>query len=385
MRRTCLPPSSPGMARSPGARTPRQPGDTRSRSSWSPAWPDNARPRPGRAADARVPARTPLPAQARVDRVLRPAAAMTDTDRAAVARLHGAGDLRMDDEPVASRHGRGAPAGDLVGLCGSDLHWYREGAIGDAGLPGRWSSATSSAASSSTGLGQASGSSPIPRSRAGLRACRPGRARVPRWPVCRVRPTDGALRSLMAWPGRLLHRLPETIGDDEAALLEPLGVALHALRLGPIARGGRAGVYGCGPLGLLLIQVLRQAGASVIVATDRLPHRVAAATAMGATDGFIVDEAGVPTRPTPAGRHARPRSTSHSRWQATTTRCPTRSRRSSRAAGWCLSASRGRSDQLPGRPARRKELTIQLSRRMAAADLTDAIALAGSGSIDLPA
>ena len=53
----------------------------------------------------------------------------------------------------------------------------------------------------------------------------------------------------MAWPGRLLHPLPDAIGDDEAALLEPLGVAMHALGLGPVARGGRAGVYGCGPLG----------------------------------------------------------------------------------------------------------------------------------------
>ena len=61
----------------------------------------------------------------------------------------------------------------------------------------------------------------------------------------------------MPWPSRLLHRLPDAIGDDEATLLEPLGVALHALDLGPVGVGGRVGVYGCGPLGLLLVQLLR--------------------------------------------------------------------------------------------------------------------------------
>ena len=81
---------------------------------------------------------------------------------------------------------------------------------------------------------------------------------------------------------------PDSIGDDEAALLEPLGVALHALDLAPIAVGARAGVYGCGPLGLLLVQLLRLSGASVIVATDRLAHRVAAARTLGATHGFVV-------------------------------------------------------------------------------------------------
>src|SRR6478672_1880542 len=148
-----------------------------------------------------------------------------------------------------------------VGLCGSDLHWYREGAIGDARLQ------------RPLVLGHEFSGVVVDGPRAGERvvadpaipcgACEP--CRMGNAHVCLdgrfagFSPTDGALRSLMAWPDRLLHPLPDAIGDDEAALLEPLGVALHALRLGPVARGGRAGVYGCGPLGLLLIQVLRQA------------------------------------------------------------------------------------------------------------------------------
>jgi D-arabinose 1-dehydrogenase-like Zn-dependent alcohol dehydrogenase len=56
---------------------------------------------------------------------------------------------------------------------------------------------------------------------------------------------------------RLLHPVPETLTDVEAALAEPLGVALHAFDLGHVHPGAGAGVFGCGPLGLLLVQLLR--------------------------------------------------------------------------------------------------------------------------------
>ena len=69
---------------------------------------------------------------------------------------------------------------------------------------------------------------------------------------------NGALRTFMAWPERLLSPLPDFIGDDEAALLEPLGVALHALGLGGVSAGMAVGVCGAGPIGLLLIQLLRR-------------------------------------------------------------------------------------------------------------------------------
>ena len=65
-------------------------------------------------------------------------------------------------------------------------------------------------------------------------------------------------------------------------LLEPLGVAIHALDLGKARGGMSAGVFGCGPIGLLLVQALRAIGCRPIVATDPLPHRRAAATASGA-------------------------------------------------------------------------------------------------------
>jgi L-iditol 2-dehydrogenase len=93
---------------------------------------------------------------------------------------------------------------------------------------------------------------------------------------------DGAMREQMAWPSHLLHRLPDGLTDADGAVLEPLGVAIHALDLGHVRLGAAAAVAGCGPIGLLLIQVLRAAGAGQVTAFDPLPHRRAAAGRLGA-------------------------------------------------------------------------------------------------------
>ena len=66
-------------------------------------------------------------------------------------------------------------------------------------------------------------------------------------------------------------------------MVEPLGVALLALDLGRAGVGTTAAVLWSGPIGLLLLQALGVVGATTILATDRLSHRVAVAAAMGAT------------------------------------------------------------------------------------------------------
>ena len=210
-------------------------------------------------------------------------------DAVKALRLHGPGDLRLHEEPEPEPgEGELLLRVTAVGLCGSDRHWFVEGSIGDAVADAsRSCSATSSSAPIESGP------------RAGERVvARSGRTRAAAAPsACSGRPhlcpelrfaghgsTDGALRTLIAWPERLAHPLPDSLPDAEAALLEPLGVALHALDLGHVEPGTTAGVFGCGPIGLLLVQALRAAGATVALATDRLPHRVAAAAALGATD-----------------------------------------------------------------------------------------------------
>jgi L-iditol 2-dehydrogenase len=98
----------------------------------------------------------------------------------------------------------------------------------------------------------------------------------------------------MAWPRQCLHPLPETISDAEGCLLEPLGVAIHSVDLGKVRTGMRVGVFGCGPIGLLVIQVAQAAGASEVLVTEPLQHRLEAAKKFGArkwTPGEAIDVA----------------------------------------------------------------------------------------------
>ena len=93
---------------------------------------------------------------------------------------------------------------------------------------------------------------------------------------------DGGLRRYLTWPTEALHPLPDSMDGVAGAMLEPLGVAIHAHDLGHVHLGSDVAVVGCGPIGLLQIEVARAAGARVVLAVDPLPHRRAAAERAGA-------------------------------------------------------------------------------------------------------
>jgi L-iditol 2-dehydrogenase len=102
---------------------------------------------------------------------------------------------------------------------------------------------------------------------------------------------DGGLRDVMAWPARLLHPLPPELTAEDGAMLEPLGVAIHAVDLGKVRTGGTVAVVGCGPIGLLVLQLARLGGAATVVAVDPLPHRRDAAQRLGADVTLDPDDA----------------------------------------------------------------------------------------------
>jgi L-iditol 2-dehydrogenase len=196
--------------------------------------------------------------------------------------------------------------------------------------------------------------------------------------------TDGALRSLMAWPERLLVPIPDSIGDDEAAVLEPLGVALHALDLAPIAPGARVGVYGCGPIGLLLVQLARLAGASAVVATDRLGHRVAAARSMGATDAFEVDADAGPDV-SPARQAVREQAVDVAFEMSGSDEALADAVAAVRPGGRVVIVGIPAGDRttFEAAAARRKELALLLCRRMVASDLPHAVEVVAAGAVQL--
>jgi L-iditol 2-dehydrogenase len=216
------------------------------------------------------------------------------------ARLHAVGDLRVADEPEPEvGQGMTLVRVTAVGICGSDLHWWDEGAIGDAKLTHPLVLGHEGAGVIADGprRGQRVAIDPaIPCQT--CRACRDGyRNLCYRLKFSGHGETDGMLREVMAWPATALHPLPDEVPDADGAMLEPLGVAIHSADLGHLPFAGTAAVIGCGPIGLLTIGVLKAAGASSVLAVEPLAHRREAAARLGADQvcdpAAGLDEAGV--------------------------------------------------------------------------------------------
>jgi L-iditol 2-dehydrogenase len=201
------------------------------------------------------------------------------------ARLHAPGDLRVGEEPVPEAgEGMSLVRVTAVGICGSDLHWWDEGAIGDAGLahPLVLGHEGAGVIADQPRRGERVAIDPAIADGT-CRACRDGYANL----CYRIRfaghgETDGMMREFMTWPTGLLHPLPDGVPDTDGAMLEPLGVAVHSVDLGHLPFGGTASVVGCGPIGLLLTAVLKAAGASSVLAIEPLAHRREAASRYGA-------------------------------------------------------------------------------------------------------
>jgi L-iditol 2-dehydrogenase len=83
------------------------------------------------------------------------------------------------------------------------------------------------------------------------------------------------------------------LSDVDGAALEALGVAIHSVDLAHIRPGMTVGVFGCGPIGLLCLQMARVAGAADLVATDTLGHRLEAARAFGARHAILAHADGL--------------------------------------------------------------------------------------------
>lgn len=93
----------------------------------------------------------------------------------------------------------------------------------------------------------------------------------------------GAFAEFVSVPARIIHRLPPNLSFDQAALLEAVAVALHAVSLARVAPGSTALVVGAGMIGLLLQQALRVAGCSQIFVADVDRTRLAFSAQLGAT------------------------------------------------------------------------------------------------------
>jgi L-iditol 2-dehydrogenase len=206
--------------------------------------------------------------------------------------LHAAGDVRVEQrpDPVAGP-GESLVRITSVGLCGSDLHWYGEGAIGDAALADPLVLGHEMAGIVVSGplAGRSVGLDPAMPCY-DCRECAAGTEHLcTRMRFAGHSVTDGGLRELVAWPDRHLHVLPDGYDPACGSLLEPLGVAVHSADLAHLRFGWTVAVVGCGPIGLMLVQLATLSGCEV-VAVEPLAHRRDAAVRAGAARALAPEE-----------------------------------------------------------------------------------------------
>lgn len=195
--------------------------------------------------------------------------------RAAV--LHGPGDVQIEERTVPRPTGGDALIRvSSVGVCGSDIHYFRNGRIGDHAatapivLGHECSGVVVSAPLNATHL--------RPGIRVAIEPQRPcGRCRYcvsGAYNICRTMrffadpPTDGALAEFVLVPAAFCHPVPDSISDDESALIEPLAVGIWALQRARLAVGETVLVSGAGPIGVLAAQAALAMGAGRVVVTD---------------------------------------------------------------------------------------------------------------------
>ncbi len=177
-----------------------------------------------------------------------------------------------------------------VGVCGSDVHYYRDGRIGDFIVSGDLILGHE-AAGEIVSVGSAVSPERIGE-RVSIEPQRPcrlcGQCKLGRYNLCAsmkfyaTPPIDGAFCEYVTIAADFAHRIPDNVSMESGALLEPLSVAIAACRKARVTAGSTILIAGAGPIGLLLIQTARAFGAARVVVTDPVPNRRSRALAAGA-------------------------------------------------------------------------------------------------------
>ena len=268
---------------------------------------------------------------------------------------------------------------DAVGLCGSDTHWWEAAGIGDTAVPdgglclGHEIAGTivgDDGAPLAVAVDPSQPCGSCPTCAAGLEDLCPATR------FAGFGPTDGGLRESMAWPRHLLVPVPVGLPPEQACQLEALGVALRAMERAGVGPSTTVAVVGTGPIGLLIVRACRALGAPVILATDLLDHRVEAAVASGATDAWRAGAGGSPAPHDPVDVAIECAGTDDAIATAIDLVRP---------GGHVVLVGIPEDDRTSFRaaPARRKGLTLSISRRMRASDLRAAATLVADGTISL--
>jgi len=215
------------------------------------------------------------------------------------ALMTGIGKIEFEQRPIPQ-----AQAGDVliqieyIGVCGSDLHYYEAGRIGDFIVSppfvlGHEVGGTVVALGDGvTGLAIGDRVALEPNVTCGECAfCNSGKYNLcPDVRFFATPPIDGVFQEYVVHPAPLCFKLPDNVSTMEGALIEPLAVGFHAANTGGAKAGQKALVFGAGCIGLVSILALRAKGVETVYAVDMLDSRLAVAETIGATAAIHFDK-----------------------------------------------------------------------------------------------
>lgn len=210
--------------------------------------------------------------------------------RAAV--LLGAGEVRVEDRPVPT------PAADevlvqvtAVGVCGSDVHFFHDGALGDwvvteplvLGHESGGVIVAVGAEVDAARIGSRVSIEPQHPSTTSAETLRGDYNLDPHMEFYAVPGTDGAFQEYVTIQSHFAHDVPDNVSDEAAALMEPLSVAIATARKAGFAPGQRVLITGAGPIGIAVAQVARAYGVTEVAISDISSERRDVALTFGAT------------------------------------------------------------------------------------------------------
>lgn len=220
------------------------------------------------------------------------------------AVLFGANDLRLEKRNVPNPNGSEVLVKmDSVGICGSDVHFWKYG--GNA-----YARVETPMILGHEGAGRVERCGPdVQNLKIGDRvAIEPGRScgtcnlckkgsynLCRKMKFCSAPPVDGMLANYYCHPEDLCFKLPDSMTLEEGAMIEPLSVAIHACNRGQVSVGSNVFITGAGSIGLLTYLTAKAMGANKVVIADINEQRLAVAHDLGVSSTLKVNSCANPS------------------------------------------------------------------------------------------
>ncbi|MCA9834412.1 MAG: NAD(P)-dependent alcohol dehydrogenase [Thermomicrobiales bacterium] len=202
------------------------------------------------------------------------------------------GEMQWEDRPAPTPGPRDVLVRvEKVGICGSDLHYFESGRIGDFVVEPPFVLGHEAAGtiieigSEVTNLAVGDRVAMEPNITCGeCEFCRSGQYNLcPDVEFFATPPIDGTFQEYVTHPALLCFKLPDGMSTMEGALIEPLAVGFHAATMGGARLGQTALVFGCGCIGLVSMMALKALGATTVYMVDVMDARLRKAQDLDAT------------------------------------------------------------------------------------------------------